>query len=121
MDSRQLRYFARVVELGSFTRAAEDLNVAQSALSHHVAKLEEELRVRLLDRHSRGVSATEAGEALLTRTRAILLEFDGIRADVRSLEQYPSGEVSIADCHRWLRYLGPSCCSAFGWKCRKCG
>ena len=107
MDSRQLRYFARVVELGSFTRAAEDLNVAQSALSHHVAKLEEELRVRLLDRHSRGVSATEAGEALLTRTRAILLEFDGIRADVRSLEQYPSGEVSIAALPSVAQILGP--------------
>jgi LysR family transcriptional regulator, nitrogen assimilation regulatory protein len=107
MDSRQLRYFARVVELGSFMRASEDLNIAQSALSHHVAKLEDELRVRLLDRHSRGVTPTEAGNALLKRAKSILLEFDGIRADVRSLEQYPSGEVSIAALPSVAQILGP--------------
>jgi LysR family nitrogen assimilation transcriptional regulator len=107
MDSRQLRYFARVVELGSFMRAAEDLSIAQSALSHHVASLEEELRVRLLDRHSRGVTPTEAGNALLKRARAILLEFDGIRADVRSLEQFPSGDVSIASLAAVAHILGP--------------
>jgi LysR family transcriptional regulator, nitrogen assimilation regulatory protein len=107
MDSRQLRYFARIVELGSFMRAAEDLHIAQSALSHHVARLEEELRVRLLDRHSRGVTATEAGEALLKRAKAIFLEFDSIRADVRSLEQYPSGEVSLAALPSVAQILGP--------------
>lgn len=107
MDSRQLRYFARVVELGSFMRAADDLSIAQSALSHHVASLEQELRVRLLDRHSRGVTPTEAGNALLMRAKAILLEFDGIRADIRSLEQFPSGEVSLAALASVAHILGP--------------
>lgn len=107
MESRQLRYFARVAELGGFARAAADLNIAQSSLSQHVASLEAELRVRLLDRHSRGVTLTVAGNALLKRAKSILLEFDGIRADIRSLEQFPSGEVSIAALAAVAHILGP--------------
>ena len=107
MDSRQLRYFARIVELGSFMRAAEDLCIAQSALSHHVAQLEHELRVKLLNRHSRGVTPTEAGAILVRRAQAVSLQFDSIRADIRSLEQYPSGEVSMVALPSVAQILGP--------------
>ena len=60
MDLKQLRYFARVAELGSFTRAAAELRIAQSALSYQIGELEMELGVSLLNRHSRGVTLTEA-------------------------------------------------------------
>ena len=61
MELRQLRYLVRVVELGSISRAALDLDLAQSALSQQISQLESELSTRLLQRSSKGVTATEAG------------------------------------------------------------
>lgn len=61
MELRQLRYLVRVVELGSISRAALDLDLAQSALSQQISRLESELSTRLLQRSSKGVTATEAG------------------------------------------------------------
>ena len=61
MELRQLRYFVRIVELGSMSRAALDLDMVQSALSQQVSRLESELSTRLLQRTSRGVIPTEAG------------------------------------------------------------
>jgi LysR family transcriptional regulator, regulatory protein for tcuABC len=63
MELRQLRYFVRVVELGSFSRAAADLGMVQSALSQQIARLEGELNARLLTRSAQGVAPTEAGLA----------------------------------------------------------
>ena len=60
MDLKQLEYFVRVAELGSFTRAAGVLNIAQPALSRQVRLLEVELRQNLLLRNGRGVTMTEA-------------------------------------------------------------
>ena len=65
METRQLRYFARVAEFGSFSRAADELKIAQSAVSHQILALEHELKVTLLERHSRGVMLTPAGALLL--------------------------------------------------------
>jgi LysR family nitrogen assimilation transcriptional regulator len=72
MDLRQLEYFVRVAELGSFTRASIALGVAQPALSRQVRLLETELRQSLLRRNGRGASTTEAGKLLLEHGRGIL-------------------------------------------------
>ena len=72
MEIRQLKYFVRIVELGSVSRAAADLFIAQPALSHQISNLEEELKVKLLSRSVRGVSATEAGEVFYRHARAML-------------------------------------------------
>jgi len=82
MNLRQLRYFVRVVELGSITRAAEMLHVAQPALGLQIKQLEEELGVSLLLRHSRGVEPTQAGRLLFDRARAILLQVEDTQRDV---------------------------------------
>jgi LysR family tcuABC transcriptional regulator len=76
MELRQIRYFVRVVELGSMSRAAMDLGVVQSALSQQVSRLEGELSVRLLLRTSRGVAPTEAGLAFLREAQLILRHAD---------------------------------------------
>lgn len=68
MNLRQLRYFAAAVEQRSVTRAAEHLHVAQPALGQHIRALEAELNVALLERHSRGVTPTAAGERLYARS-----------------------------------------------------
>lgn len=72
MDLKQLEYFVRVAELGSFTRASIVLDVAQPALSRQVRLLEVELRQTLLTRNGRGVTVTEAGKVLLEHARGIL-------------------------------------------------
>ncbi|HRM54570.1 MAG TPA: LysR family transcriptional regulator, partial [Ottowia sp.] len=72
MDLKQLSYFVRVAELGSFTRAAAALGVAQPALSRQIRLLEVELRQNLLQRNGRGAVPTEAGALLLEHGRGIL-------------------------------------------------
>jgi LysR family nitrogen assimilation transcriptional regulator len=61
MDVRQLKYFLRIVELKSFSEASKHLRIAQPALGLQVRKLEDELEVKLLERHARGVTPTSAG------------------------------------------------------------
>ncbi|KQY25750.1 MULTISPECIES: LysR family transcriptional regulator [Rhizobium/Agrobacterium group] len=82
MNLRQLRYFAQTVEAGNITRAAEQLYVAQPALGLQIRQLEEELGVPLLIRHSRGVTATEAGKLLYDRARDVLRQVDSIKQEV---------------------------------------
>ncbi|MGA8391286.1 MAG: LysR family transcriptional regulator, partial [Burkholderiaceae bacterium] len=72
MELRQLRYFVRVVELGSISRAALDLNLVQSALSQQISRLESELATRLLQRTRKGVSSTEAGMAFFREAQLAL-------------------------------------------------
>ena len=72
MELRQLRYFVRIVELGSMSRAALDLHTAQSALSQQISRLESELSTRLLQRTPRGVIPTEAGQAFFHQAQLTL-------------------------------------------------
>lgn len=72
MELRQLRYFVRVVERGSMSRAALDLDVVQSALSQQITRLEGELATRLLHRTPRGVAPTEAGLAFFREAQLTL-------------------------------------------------
>lgn len=69
MELRQLRYFIRIVELGSMSRAAIELDMVQSALSQQISRLEGELGTRLLKRNPRGVEPTEAGTAFFREAK----------------------------------------------------
>ncbi|WP_211288195.1 LysR family transcriptional regulator [Mumia flava] len=80
MDLQQLRYVIAIAETGSFTRAAQQCHVVQSALSHQVAKLEREIGARLFDRTSRRVLLTAAGEAFLPDARASVEAAERARA-----------------------------------------
>lgn len=95
MDLKQLEYFVRVAELGSFTRAAHALNVAQPALSRQVRLLEVELRQNLLLRNGRGATPTEAGKALLDHGRGILHQVQRAREDLGRLRGALTGRVAI--------------------------
>ena len=72
MELRQLRYFVRVVEIGSISRAALDLNLVQSALSQQISRLESELSTRLLQRTAQGAVPTEAGLAFFREAQLTL-------------------------------------------------
>jgi LysR family nitrogen assimilation transcriptional regulator len=95
MDLRQLRYFARIVDLGSMSKAAADLFVAQPALSRQVAALEAELRTPLLVRTVRGVTPTDAGSALYRQAQGLLRQLSRIPDEVRSAGGVPAGVVSV--------------------------
>jgi DNA-binding transcriptional LysR family regulator len=95
MDLRQLRYLDAVARRRSFTQAALDLHVAQSALSQQVAKLERELGVELLRRTTRRVEVTEAGELVLARGRRAIGEVEGIAADLDALRGLVRGRLRL--------------------------
>jgi LysR family nitrogen assimilation transcriptional regulator len=95
MDLKQLEYFVRVAELGSFTRAAQALDVAQPALSRQVRLLEVELRQNLLVRNGRGANPTEAGNLLLAHARGILHQVERAREELGRVRGALAGRVAI--------------------------
>ena len=95
MDLKQLGYFVRVAELGSFTRAASALGVAQPALSRQVRLLEVELRQNLLVRNGRGSTPTEAGHLLLAHGRGILHQVARAREELGRVRGALAGRVAI--------------------------
>ncbi len=95
MDLRQLRDFVGIVTAGSFNRAAEQLYVAQPALSRQIKAPEEELGVQLLFRTSYGVEVTEAGRRLLELAEHLLRSADNVRDEVRSVSHEPLGSLVI--------------------------
>lgn len=95
MELRSLRYFVKIVELGSISRAAEALFVAQPSLSHQVALLEADLGVKLLDRSPRGVRATVAGLTLFRCAQTIIRQIEEVRREVKGESGNVAGVVSI--------------------------
>jgi len=95
MDVSQLRTVIHVAELGSLSKAADRLHIAQPALSRQVRLLEEELGVRLFDRHGRGMVVTNAGQEVLRHAQRIMRELDEIRASVADDDAQLRGHVSI--------------------------
>jgi LysR family nitrogen assimilation transcriptional regulator len=93
MDIRQLRYFATVAELGSFTKAAARLSVAQPALSRQVKQLEERIGLELLSRQGRRIRLTEAGEVLVRHARTIQRDFERLVEDMQARKDTPTGRV----------------------------
>lgn len=95
MDLKQLAYFVRVAELGSFTRASIALDIAQPALSRQVRLLEVELHQNLLVRNGRGVTLTEAGTVLLEHSRGVLHQIERLREELSRVRGALSGRVAL--------------------------
>jgi LysR family transcriptional regulator, transcription activator of glutamate synthase operon len=95
VELRQLRYVEAVARHRHFTRAADELHVAQSALSHQIKRLEAELGAELFSRNSRSVAVTEAGEAVAARAREVIDQVDGLRHEVDDLRGLVRGEIGI--------------------------
>lgn len=93
MELRQLRYFLAIAEHGTFSKAASKVHIAQSALSHQIAQLEEELGAALFLRSRRGVTLTEAGALFHVHALSILRQVADAQASVSSLLKAPSGRV----------------------------
>lgn len=95
MELRQLRYLVALADERHFTRAAARSHVAQPALSQQLRKLEDELGLPLVDRTTRRVALTEAGELLVARARRVLAELDAAGAELQQVSGLLAGRVTI--------------------------
>lgn len=95
MELRSLHYFVRIAELGSITRAAAHLQIAQPALTRHIQRLEDELDASLFTRANRGVRLTEAGQKLLDSAQRILRDVERTGDEIRAHRAHPSGKIIL--------------------------
>ena len=91
----QIRYFQAVVRLGSFTRAAEECNISQSAISQQIKALEQELGVALLERSKRKFTLTPAGEHFYKKSLILVADYDRLVQDTLRLTRKDHPELRI--------------------------
>lgn len=94
-DWDRLRVFHAAAEAGSFTHAAETLNLSQSAVSRQVGALEHDIGAPLFARHARGLVLTEQGEMLFRTTRDITMRLEGVRERLNEETDRPSGVLKV--------------------------
>src|SRR5579871_804993 len=99
MDVAQLRYLVALAEELHFTRAAAREHIAQPALSQQIRRLEEEVGLALVERTTRRVRVTEAGELLVARARRVLSELEAAGAELQALRGVQSGRVVVGALH----------------------
>lgn len=107
-DLRQLRAFVAVVEEGSFTLAARRTFVTQSAVSHSLRTLEEQLSCRLLDRTGKRIAVTAEGELLLRRCKRVIFELEQASRDLDGLRRWGQTRIRIGAPHSLCHYLIPA-------------
>src|SRR5439155_15357259 len=95
MEMHQLAYFESVSRHLHFTRAAEELNVAQPSVSQQIRKLEHELGTPLFHRMNRHIALTEAGETFLPHARAVLQRLEEARVEVQELSGMRKGTLAV--------------------------
>jgi LysR family nitrogen assimilation transcriptional regulator len=95
VDLRGIRYFIEIADLGSITRAADRLGIAQPALSRHLRGIEDELGIQLLVRLPRGVQLTDGGRQFLDHSRRLVREFSRLKDEVRARKELPRGRLVL--------------------------
>lgn len=108
LDSRQLLAFAALARCQSFTLAAKELFLTQSAVSHAIKALETDVGSRLVDRGSRRVLLTQAGEQFLRHTEKILREMEAARAGLDALSRWGHGRLRVGASTTACQYLLPT-------------
>ncbi|TVX92586.1 LysR family transcriptional regulator [Paenibacillus agilis] len=113
MELRQLHYFVKVAQKEHVTQAAEELHVAQSAVSRQIHQLEEELGVKLFLQKGRNLHLTPVGQLFMKRAEAILKELDRSVQEVQEFINPELGEIRIGFPHSLGVHLIPSVVAAF--------
>jgi len=108
IDSKQLRAFVTLARTGSFTRTGRELHLSQSAISHSIKALEEDVRCRLLDRVGKSVILTQAGEQLLAHAKKIISEMELARQRLSELGKWGHGRLRIGASTTTCQYILPS-------------
>lgn len=99
MELRQLRYLVALADERSFTRAAEREHIAQPALSQQIRRLEQEVGVPLVERTTRRVAITDAGQMLVSRARRMMGELDAATNELNNFKGVQTGHLSIGAMH----------------------
>ena len=107
MEFRQLRYLLTLAETRNMTRAAEKLYISQSALSHYLKCVEDELGVQLFDRSTNPMSLTQAGRCYMDSARAILLENEQLQKELRDITEHMSGKLVLGSSRDRASYMMP--------------
>lgn len=107
MNLEHLRTFSRAAELGSFTKAAISLGLAQPTVSRIISELEAEWEGALFYRTGRGVALSELGQEALVRAQSVLRDVDQISEDLRAFNHLPTGHVSIGLPPSLISYVIP--------------
>ncbi len=95
MELRHLRYFVVIAETGSLSAAAQNLHIAQPALTQNIKSLEEELNTTLFERSRKGMTLTDTGIQFLTQAQTILRQVSNAKQSILDAEDDPAGSVSI--------------------------
>lgn len=107
LDSRQLRAFSVLAEKRSFTQTAKALFLSQSAVSHSMKALEQDIGCRLFDRVGKKVFLTQAGEQLLVYSERILADMDAARESLKHLGQWGSSRIRVGASIMACQYFLP--------------
>lgn len=107
-DIRQMRAFVSVAETHSFTKAAQLMNLTQSAISHSIKSLEEQLGVCLIERSGKRLSITQDGSIYLARCQKVLRELDIAHQELTNLKQWSQGRIRIGATHSMVKYILPA-------------
>ncbi len=95
MDWDKLKIFYAVAEAGSFTRATINLNLSQSAISRQIQSLEEDLKVKLFERHARGLTLTENGEYVFKTAHEVISKLKDVETSLSDQKNKPTGKLTI--------------------------
>ncbi len=107
MEYRQFKYVLKIAELGNLTKAASELYISQSSLSHYLARLEEEIGVRLFDRSKNPIALTAAGERYCETARMILKLDARLRKEVSDIAKNKAGRITLGMSHARAAYFLP--------------
>lgn len=106
MDIRQLRYFVAICDCRNLSHAADHCHVAQSALSHHLTRMEDELGAQLFARKPRGMEPTAAGWRLYEHAQHILGSIDAAISDLRQDQSMLSGSIAVGMPYSVINVIG---------------
>ncbi len=120
LDSRQLRAFSILARTGSFTEAARELHLSQSAVSHSMKALEREVGCRLLDKLGKKAVLTQAGEQLLARATSILAEMSEARAELGRLGKWGQSRLRLGASTTACQHVLPGVLREFKDSFPKC-
>lgn len=116
MDIRRLEAFCKVYELGSFSKAGQELYLSQPTISAHVSSLEQELGVQLFDRLGRTVLPTQAGEVLYRYAMDIFVSIENAKAEIQLLQDHVTGDLIIGASTIPANYMLPGLLGSFSAK-----
>jgi LysR family nitrogen assimilation transcriptional regulator len=113
LELKQLEYFIRVAELGSFTRASIALSITQPALSRKIRQLEVELHQVLFNRNGRGITLTDEGALVLEHSKGLIEQAGRLRNALHDVQASPAGRVAIALAGATGKSFAPGFVAAF--------